>query len=176
MPIGLPDGWDAPTDTAARRYLGRRSSTVFPTPPSATCSTRTSYAAANALVEAALRQRGLPRQSFNLFPKIREVDRLAHAEHGDRLVEIHPECAFVAMGGGVRCRRNGRPPEPRRGSTCSPATSARSWPRARPAPGPDDVLDAFAVLWSAERFARGAHLVQGAVEHDRLGLPMRIVT
>ena len=45
----------------------------------------------------------------------------------------------------------------------------------------DDVLDAFAVLWSAERFARGEHVVlgrdaqQGLVMHDERGLPMRIV-
>ena len=40
----------------------------------------------------------------------------------------------------------------------------------------DDVLDAYAVLWSAERFARGEHLTLGDGSVDELGLPMRIVT
>ena len=47
----------------------------------------------------------------------------------------------------------------------------------RPLPGArfDDVLDAHAVLWSAERFARGAHVTFGDGRRDARGILMRIV-
>ena len=173
MPIGLPDGWDRAADRAARRYLGRRSSTVFPTPPRDLLGAST-YAEANALARARF-GKGLTKQSFNLFPKIREVDRLLTGQQVDRLVEIHPECAFTAMAG--------RALPPKRTPEGASARLALLVPRygqivtARPAGArADDVLDAFAVLWSAERFARDAHIVHGPVEHDRRGIPMRIVT
>jgi hypothetical protein len=38
------------------------------------------------------------------------------------------------------------------------------------------VLDACAVLWSAERFARGDHVTLGDGSVDALGLPMRILS
>ena len=40
----------------------------------------------------------------------------------------------------------------------------------------DDVLDAFAVLWSVERFCRGDHIEHGDGTRDACGLPMRIIT
>jgi predicted RNase H-like nuclease len=41
----------------------------------------------------------------------------------------------------------------------------------------DDILDAHAVLWTAERFARRHHVILGpdVPERDVRGLPMRIV-
>jgi predicted RNase H-like nuclease len=173
IPMGLPQDWDREADRAARRYLGRRSSTIFPTPPRELLSLRT-YPEAN----ARSRERfgtGLTKQTFNLFPKIVEVDRLARVAPPDRLVEIHPECAFVAM-----C---GAPLPPKRSVDGAVARLALLRPlygdvvTARPSGArADDVLDAFAVLWSAERFARGAHFVHGPAERDGLGIPMRIVT
>jgi predicted RNase H-like nuclease len=41
--------------------------------------------------------------------------------------------------------------------------------------GEDDLLDAFAALWSAERITRGEHKVLGDGHTDVTGLPMRIV-
>ncbi len=42
--------------------------------------------------------------------------------------------------------------------------------------GADDVLDAFAALWTAERIARGeAQTLPVTAEHDRLGLRLEIV-
>src|SRR5262249_10923158 len=68
MPIGLPDVWGRSADVAARRFLGRRASTVFPTPPRPLISS-TTYEEANARRRETY-GRGLSRQTFNLFPKI----------------------------------------------------------------------------------------------------------
>jgi hypothetical protein len=39
----------------------------------------------------------------------------------------------------------------------------------------DDVLDAYAVLWSVERFLRNEHRVFGDGSRDSRGIEMRIV-
>jgi predicted RNase H-like nuclease len=173
MPIGLPERWGRQADDAARRFLGRRSSTVFPTPPRSLLGEE-SFDAANARSRLEY-GRGLPHQSFNLFPKIREIDALVRPEQGERVIEVHPECSFCAMAGGPvppKQTAEGRDQrlrllEPRYGDIV----------RSRPAGARiDDVLDAFAALWSSERFARAEHIVHGPVERDRRGLPMRIVS
>ena len=52
---------------------------------------------------------------------------------------------------------------------------ARSWPRAQVAP--DDLLDAYAVLWTALRVARGPGQYRelGDARRDARGLRMQIV-
>lgn len=173
MPIGLPEVWGRSADDAARRFLGRRASTVFATPPRSLV-TSIRYDVANARSREAY-GRGLSRQTFNLFPKIRELDALMGSDQVERVLEVHPECAFAVMAGGVL--------PPKR----SPAGRVirehlleehfgdivRSRPRGARV---DDVLDAFAVLWSVERFARREHIVHGSGELDGRGLPMRIIT
>jgi predicted RNase H-like nuclease len=176
MPIGLPTTWSRSADREARQLLGwPRSSSVFPTPPRVLLD-ETTYAAANARSWAELGQ-GLPRQTFHLFERIRELDELAgrQPDATGRLVEIHPECSFRVMAGeplpskhtvdGLRLRRD----------LLLPEFGAVVDQRPRGAVV-DDVLDAYAVLWSAERFARGDHVTLGDGSVDALGLPMRIVT
>jgi predicted RNase H-like nuclease len=171
MPIGLPPSWGRVADTEARRFLRGRASTVFPTPPRSLVA-HTDYAVANA-VSKREHGRGLTKQTFFLFPKIAEVDALADPRQPDRLVEIHPECAFARM-----C---GAPLPPKR----TPAGGAArrdalerhlgTVPARRQGVDEHDVLDAHAVLWSARRFAAGAAVAFGG-EHDARGLPMRIVS
>src|SRR4249919_390548 len=97
MPIGLPRAWGREADRQARQLLGRPgASSVFPTPPRSLL-TATTYATANERSKSEL-GRGLTRQTYHLFERIKAVDRLvtglAGAVPGDRLVEIHPECSF----------------------------------------------------------------------------------
>jgi predicted RNase H-like nuclease len=178
MPIGLPRQWGREADRQARQLLGRpRASSVFPTPPRSLLSEKT-YATANQRSKSELGQ-GLTRQTYHLFGRIREVDRLvtalAGAESGDRLVEVHPECSFRVMAGApVPSKHTADGIERRRALLLprfGPVVDARPTGAAA-----DDVLDAYAVLWSAERFARGEHLTLGDGSVDELGLPMRIVT
>jgi predicted RNase H-like nuclease len=174
MPIGLPDEWGRAADAEARRSLGGgRASTVFPTPPRPLLQ-ETDYAVANAMSRR-LFGKGLPKQSFHLLPRLRELDELARTQPEGRLLEIHPECSFQALAGaalpskhtpdGLRARR----------ALLRPLFGELVEARPRHAEA-DDVLDAFAVLWSVERFSRGGHIEHGDGARDSSGLPMRIIT
>jgi predicted RNase H-like nuclease len=171
MPIGLPPAWGRAADTEARRLLGRRACTVFPTPPRSLL-VHTTYADANA--DARHRYgKGLQRQTWQLVPHIREVDDAMDPSMEGRVAEIHPECAFATLAG--------VPLPPKR--TAEGREGRRSLVRdlfgdvATHVPGAamHDVLDAYGVLFSAERFARGEHVAMGDGARDERGLVMRIV-
>ena len=174
MPIGLPDKWWRAADAEARRFLGgRRASTVFPTPPRPLLQ-QTDHGAASALSRR-LFGRGLPRQSFHLLPRLRELDEMARTQGEDRLLEVHPECSFKALAGTALPSKHTLEGRLVREALLRPLFGDLIDVRLRDA-GPDDVLDAFAVLWSVERFLRSEHIEHGDGARDRYGLPMRIVT
>lgn len=95
MPIGLLDVHPRTADVEARKRLGPRRSSVFPTP------LRTTLDAAD-YPEACERSRAmcgkaLSKQAWNLMPKIRELDRIVEATDQPRVAEAHPECAFLRL-------------------------------------------------------------------------------
>ncbi len=172
MPIGLPEDGPRTCDREARAFLGTRRSTVFPTPPRA-CLDATDFSDALHRSRAATGT-GLSLQAFHLLPKIRELDATLDGAPPDHFVEIHPECAFVLL-------NDGEPLAPKR----TPAGEAQRRvllvarfgplpPRPRGARR-DDLLDAFAVLWSTQRFRGGIHRSFGDGALDGRGRPMRIV-
>jgi len=156
MPVALADTWGRRCDDEARRLLARRASTIFTAPPRPLL-THTDYAQANAASKE-LFGRGLTHQAFNLLPKMREVVALA-LERPGVLLEVHPECSFRTMTGhDLASKRTPAGFAERRvliesvfGTVDTKLSGA-----AR-----DDVLDAYAVLWSVERHQRGEHLVLG---------------
>jgi predicted RNase H-like nuclease len=171
MPIGLPDDWSRRADRAARAFISPRGSCVFPTPPRPLID-YDDYAQANHTSKS-LFGRGLTKQTFNLFPQIRDVDAVVDVARQDGMVEAHPECCFRALVGRVLVSKH-----------CADGLAARR--RAveavfgpvvtrLPGAGVDDVLDAYALLWTAERHGRGEAMVFGGDEIDRRGLVMRIV-
>ena len=171
MPIGLPDTWGRAADRAARAYIRPRGACVFPAPPRPLLAFDT-YADANAACKASY-GRGLTRQTFNLFPKLREVDAVIDATNQSRFAEASPECSFRALTGNVlppKRTREGR--ELRR-----TALEAEFGPIERRVPGArtDDVLDAYALLWTARRHAAGTAICLAGDEIDGRGLVMRIV-
>ena len=74
MPIGLVDGPPRACDIAARKFLGRAGSSVFPAPPRAALP-YTDYRAALAAARSAT-GRGISKQTFNIMAKIAELDSL----------------------------------------------------------------------------------------------------
>ena len=171
MPIGLPDTWGRAADRAARAYIRPRGACVFPAPPRPLLAFDT-YADANAACKVTY-EHGLTRQTFNLFPKLREVDAVIDATNQSRFAEASPECSFRALTGSVlppKRTREGR--EARRA-----ALEAEFGPIDRRLPGArtDDVLDAYALLWTACRYAAGTAVCLAGDETDGRGLVMRIV-
>ncbi len=97
MPVGLPAAGARPADQDARRRLGPRRSSVFPTPVRATLGAH-DYPEALARSRA-VDGRGLSKQAFNLLGKIAEVDEAMTPELQARVVECHPEVGFARLAG-----------------------------------------------------------------------------
>ncbi len=181
MPIGLAQDGHRPADDAARSLLGRRRSTLFPT-PARTVLDAVDFS--DALVRSrAVSGKGISIQAWNLLPKIREVDQWVTPEHVERVFEVHPELAFA------RLARNVVPADPKRSSAGRAvrlallderlglgSTAVAHLQHQRPGPGMglDDVLDAVAVACSCERLLSGNGVVLGGGERDQRGLTMRV--
>jgi predicted RNase H-like nuclease len=106
------------------------------------------------------------KQSFHLFPKIREIDALMTGELQSRVFEVHPELAFWAMNGETSLAL----PKKAKGRAHAPGLALRrSLLRCTGFPldllpaaayrtadvGPDDLLDACACAWTARRIHEG---------------------
>lgn len=99
MPIGLSDKSFAryvqrPCDAAARKMLGRKHSSIF-SPPSIEALFEKSYADASRINFEVLGKK-LSKQSWNIAPKIRELNAFLHLnpQWRGRILESHPELAF----------------------------------------------------------------------------------
>ncbi|MFS3126928.1 DUF429 domain-containing protein [Nocardioides sp. Bht2] len=155
MPIGLPINTVRQSDALARGLIGKRASSVFTTPVRAAISAAT-HAEATAISVSAT-GKGLSQQAFALSRKILEVDVWAR-EAAQAVIEVHPELSFATMQGG---------PLRHAKSTWSGAENRRRLLReagivipddlglAGAMAGVDDVLDAAAAAWTAQRYAVG---------------------
>jgi len=181
IPIGLlaerqPGGRDC--DRFARRLLGRRASSVF-TPPTRPLLDATHY--------AQVRGHGLSIQAFNILPKIREVDRVITPALQQHVYEAHPELAFQALAGHplqdrkktvagreARLRVLENIPSPLfHGIRAAFERVLRACKRTDVAP--DDILDAYVLVWTARRIWRGqAQRVPRSPQYDARGLRMEI--
>ena len=177
MPIGFVDAPRPPRacETAARRLLPGKTSSVFPTPcrPVLACTT---YDEANALSRSL--GTGLPKQTFHLFGKMREVDDLLRARPDLRPVlhEAHPELAFARLNGGRPVLSKKREPAGRAERLRLLEAAGFPCPVDRLAGAArDDILDAIAVCRTAQLIAEGKALRLGAPDaRDAAGLPMAI--
>jgi predicted RNase H-like nuclease len=183
IPIGLSETGPRECDIEARRLLtALRGSSVFPVPvrPAIDAS---SYTEACERSEAACGKR-LSKQAHAIMWRIREVDEMLRAEPElqGRVREIHPEVCFYAWAGRPmqHAKRTGEGRAERLGLVnehfpgCFEKVRARI-PRRLAAD--DDILDAFAALWTAERIFRGeASTIPRVPPEDRYGLRMEMVT
>lgn len=189
MPIGLPDiagpGGRA-ADSEARSRLGQRQSSVFSVPSRAAIAATDYRTACDIALRQSVPPRKIAKQSFNIFPKIREIDALMSPTLQRRVVEVHPELAFwalndeqpVALPKKVKSRPFADGLELRRRLLaqagydreflCSHGLSAA-------VAGPDDLLDATACAWTAARIALGrAGRCPALPSLDSRGLRMEI--
>ena len=182
MPIGLPQQGGRGCDQAARERLGARRSSIFPAPIRPVLAAG-SWEEACAIREQ-LEGKRMSKQSWNITAKVREVDALLQARPGLRgwLREVHPELSFSTLGGAplAHPKKTASGKQLRQDLVAATfGAGAYEAVRAqfrRTAVADDDILDAFAALWSAERLLNGqAAVLPLTPEHDATGLAMKIV-
>jgi len=182
IPIGL---LDAPgpraCDAQARRLLGRPSaSSVFPAPSRQACSVRDYWQASAVNLEVAGRR--LNRQTFNIAPKVAEVDAAMSPGLQTRVYETHPELAFWALNGreSLAHRKKRRAGRDERWALLRSALPGLPPAAPRPRDMPrgcavDDYLDALAAAWTALCIFEGrAHRAPLSPQKDARGLRMEI--
>lgn len=184
MPIGLTDRGPRACELEARKLLGRpRSSSVFPAPvrPLLRASSWEQACRLGSRIDG---QR-INRETWNIMPKIREVDAFlrAHPEYRERIHETHPEVCFWRWSGGKGMTYAKKAAEGRAErkalvvSVFGSELEAASSILRRGGWAMDDLLDAFATLWTAKRVLAGAHVtLPPRPPVDRLGLRMEIVS
>ncbi|MCG9894679.1 MAG: DUF429 domain-containing protein [Fimbriimonadaceae bacterium] len=159
IPIGLTENGIRRCDGLARALLGPRRSSVFSAPPRDVLAA-TDHPSASALCRQ-LTGKGLSRQSFFLFERIRETEAWLQSTTGIEVREAHPELAWTTLPPGGPCRESKHRPAGLRERAerlaalpWMPAGDILEW--TRPAGvKPDDLLDALACLHVAVRIGRG---------------------
>jgi predicted RNase H-like nuclease len=174
MPIGLPADRPRSSDAVARRRLGPRGSSVFPTPPRAVLDAidwPTGLAAARAATG-----RGISKQAWHLVPRIRELDAAMDPSLQPAVSEAHPESTFAAIAGAPLAtrKRTAEGRAERLDLLAAVHPDPAGLLEARPAgAGADDVLDAAALVWTARRIVDGSALWLGD-PHERDGRGLRM--
>lgn len=200
MPIGLPDriaGPGRPAEMAVRPHLKGRQSSVFSMPGRAAVEShpllftdeaerRDAHAKASALARTLSDPpKGVSIQGYSLFPKILEIDRLLleRPERIGRVFEGHPEMAFRALNDGLACehpkkvknRGHGPGHEERAALLAKAGLEGAMMRSVPPGAGRDDLLDALAMLATAQRIALGRAIsYPDPPDRDRYGLPVAI--
>jgi len=182
IPIGLLDRpGQRSCDTIARRILGRaRASSVF-TPPSRRALSFGEYRAASE-VNFQLTGRRLNKQSFNISPKVREVDQAIKPGMMERVREVHPEVSFQSLKDGVALTLNKKTASGRaerwrllRGVLTGLSRTVTLPDVLRGRCQPDDYVDALVCAWTAVCVARGvAQRIPAEPEIDDRGLRMEM--
>ncbi len=172
IPLGLPAGPDRRAcDELAARRLGAARSSVFPAPPRPVLAARSHPEAC--AVARRLTGRAISLQAFHIGPKIAQWDAL---ELPAEVVEVHPELSLRTLAPDVAfaAKRTARGAGQRIAALArwvDPAVALADLPTGT---GLDDVLDALAAAWSAQRWATGCAEVLGG-DRDERGRPMRVV-
>ncbi len=182
IPVGLPDRGNRECETLARKTLSpRRTSSVFSAPIRPVLDVDDYRKACE--LRFRLEGKRMSKQSFFIMPKIADVDRLVRARpsFGRPLHEVHPEVSFAALAGEpmLHAKRTREGFDERR-RLLDRVHPPRALDRAlaaypRTSVARDDVLDAFAVLWSAARIAeRSATRLPASPVYDEYGIDMAI--
>jgi len=180
MPIGLSERGHRECEVEARAILKPHSARVFRVPPRGALRFAShDWVGANAWSK---RQGygGISKQSWNILPKIAEIDGAIAARDQARIFEAHPELAFCRL-------NNGRPLPSKHGEDGLRARRRLlieagfkrldEWIVMRRAlhAKQDDILDACALLLTAERIQRGkAVALPATTARDARGLRMAI--
>jgi predicted RNase H-like nuclease len=182
VPIGLPEAGARECDLEARRLLGPRRNSVFTAPirPMLLSSSQEEASKVRSRVEG----KRVSIQAFAIIPKIREVDQMLckHASWRAVVREVHPEVSFFYMNGRMPMRFSKKKALGREeritllrswcGNSIDESLATYRHLRCKT----DDIIDAFAALWSAQRFYhRESVSLPSHPPFDRYGLKMEII-
>jgi predicted RNase H-like nuclease len=187
VPIGLLDrgGPQRQCDRAARKVLGvPRASSIFPVPARATLHAK-NYPEAVALNLQRLGV-GLNKQSWNIVPKIKDMDRLLRNNRRLHFVirESHPEVCFWALNNRQAMAFNKKQT---RGHEERLTVLERYLPKAREIffqtlvsyrrqdVAPDDIIDALVLAVTARLACGNIQTLPVKPQTDQFGLPMEMV-
>jgi pyridoxal kinase len=164
MPVGFPELSEHGgriCEREARALLGRKSSSVFSSPSRKALAANTYQEACelNSL-EGGPR---LSKQSYMLFPKMREVDALKKSEMGSIVFETHPEVALAIFERAPILEakkavegRAARLTALRKLGFPIGLIDPHTYPNSKVAP--DDLVDAAICAVTAQRIANGQHV------------------
>ena len=182
IPIGLTERGARPCDALARQFLSpTRASSVFAAPLRGVLGSISHTEASER--RYVIERKRMSIQAYAITRKIDEVDHALRSRNSacPDVREVHPEVSFAHMNGDrplnhTKKRAAGRAERMRLLKEYfgdAPAQLVKSRPKNRVAP--DDVLDAFAALWSARRLGSGiAASLPTTPDWDAFGLPMAI--
>ncbi len=182
IPIGLTEAGPRQCDIEARKLLGSRASSVFPAPirPALQGNTRREAD----LISRQVDGRGVPAQAFAIYSKIRDVDRILSAESQlqERIKEVHPEACFWAWNNkrAMSCKKKSNDGRAERRNLVAKHFGTEVIEEIRSkylakCVSHDDIYDAFAALWTAERiFAGKAGVIPDPSPRDAIGLRMEM--
>src|SRR6266516_2943282 len=163
IPIGIPDSPPRPADVAARRFVGPRASSVYPTPIRAVLEAPT-YAEAR-VVAVELTGKSVSGQSCALRHRNSEVDE--HARHDERVIEVHPEVSFSELASRPLLPKKRTDGQAERRVLLEGA--GIELPASVPRIAEPDLLDATVAAWSARRYAAGEALPLPEGHEGRIG-------
>jgi predicted RNase H-like nuclease len=182
IPIGLTDADSRTCDVEARSRIKPRASCVFNAPIRPALDAATHPAASEASFR--VQRKKVSIQSWAIYPKIRELDALLRTRSDLRecIFEVHPEVSFREWRGApvveskkTAAGRDVRLEMVRQHFGAAAFESIRARYLKKQAQD-DDILDAFAALWTAERIRRGeAYSLPENPPLDSEGLPMRMM-
>lgn len=167
IPIGIPESAPRPADLAARRFVGARASSVFPTPVRAVLEAPTYADARRVAVE--LTGKSVSSQSYALRNRILEVDE--HAHRDERVIEVHPEVSFSELAHRPLLSKHRTDGLAERRALLEEA--GIEVPDSVPRIAEPDLLDATIAAWSARRYARGEALPLPEGHESRIGAVWR---
>lgn len=184
IPIGLPTKDPRECDLVARRLLGPgRGSSVFPAPVRATLAAATWEEACRLSANACGKR--LSRQTFAIIDRIREVDDEIRQNPAlqSRVREVHPELCFYYWNACRPMRAAKKKPEGERerleliehyfGNDAF--TAVRPSVPSRLA-SDDDIIDAFAALWTSRRIVENSAVtIPSTPAYDERGIRMEML-
>ena len=183
IPIGLTEAGPRLCDIEARKLLDfPRRSSVFPAPvrPALKARTREEADAIRRAVEGL----GVPAQSFGIYSKVFEFDEILSLQPHlkDRVKEVHPEVCLWAWNNKRAMLYNKKSSGGRveRHELVVKHFGVEAVEEARAkylvkCVSHDDIYDAFAALWTAERIFEGkAGVIPDPSPCDAMGLHMEM--